>query len=67
MILFSIVFLMFFNIYVSMELYKVDNFLPRLMYIVYLAIGSALLAFNIDAFIMENMVRLVTVIELGIS
>ena len=67
MILFSIVFLMFFNIYVSMELYKVDNFLPRLMYIVYLAIGSALLAFNIDAFIMENMVRLVTVIELGVS
>ena len=67
MILFSIVFLMFFNIYVSMELYKVDNFLPRLMYIVYLAIGSALLAFNIDAFIMENIVRLVTAIELGVS
>lgn len=67
MILFSIVFLMFFNIYVSMELYKADSFLSRLMYIAYLAIGSALLAFNIDAFIMENMVRLVTVIELGVS
>lgn len=67
MILFSIVFLMFFNIYVSMELYKADSFLSRLMYIAYLAIGSALLAFNIDAFIMENMIRLVTVIELGVS
>ena len=67
MILFSIVFLMFFNIYVSMELYKADSFLSRLMYIAYLAIGSALLAFNIDAFIMKNMVRLVTVIELGVS
>lgn len=67
MILFSIVFLMFFNIYVCMELYKVGNFLPRLIYIVYLAVGSALLALNIDAFIMENMVRLVAVIKLGVS
>ena len=67
MILFSIVFLMFFNIYVCMELYKADSFLSRLIYIVYLAVGSALLAFNIDAFVMENMVRLVAVIKLGVS
>ena len=67
MILFSIVFLMFFNIYVCMELYKADSFLSRLIYIVYLAVGSALLAFNIDAFVMENMVHLVAIIKLGIS
>lgn len=67
MILFSIVFLTFYNIYVCMELYKADNFLSRLIYIVYLAVGSALLAFNIDALIMENIVRLVTVIKLGVS
>lgn len=67
MILFSIVFLLFYNIYVCMELYKADDFFSRLIYIVYLAIGSALLAFNIDVFIMENMVRLIAVIKLGIS
>lgn len=67
MILFSIVFLLFYNIYVCMELCKADDFFSRLIYIVYLAIGSALLAFNIDVFIMENMVRLIAVIKLGIS
>ena len=67
MILFSIVFLTFFNIYLCMELYKVDDFLSRLIYFVYLALGSALLAFNIDAFIIENMVRLIAVIKLGVS
>ena len=67
MILFLIVSLLFYNIYMCMELYKADDFVSRLIYIVYLAIGSALLAFNIDAFIMENMVRLIAVIKLGVS
>lgn len=67
MILFPIVFLLFYNVYICMELYKANDFFSRLIYIVYLALGSALLAFNIDAFIMENMVRLVAVIKLGVS
>ena len=67
MILFPIVFLLFYNIYICIELYKADSFFSRFIHIVYLIIGSAILAFDIDAFIMENMVRLVAVIKLGVS
>ena len=67
MILFSIVFLLFYNVYMCMELYRAGDFFSRLIYIIFLVLGSALLAFNVDAFIMENMVRLVAIIELGVS